>query len=210
MYMIAANIKYQYVLKFQDCDKDCGDMAQKVVFDIDDTLWSLNKRIALRTGIDYNKMTIFSVHDNQNLTSEEKNLLLSSYADSSIFENIEWDKGIELINELNADVYINSNNLTQEIAEIKSQQIHEILNIPDDHITMNICNKKSDTTSKIIDDDTYIFIDDSPHNIEMSNAKFNIMIRRPWNEHYLQSGIKSVIYADDLYDVLRHIKSILL
>lgn len=51
---------------------------------------------------------------------------------------VHWDDGVNFKHQLNADVYINLNNRTQEIADLKREQIHEILDIPDDHIIMNI------------------------------------------------------------------------
>lgn len=183
---------------------------RKVVFDVDDTLWSLNKRIASKTELNYNKLTVFSAHDNPNLTETERDILLSSYANSKMFENIKWDIGIEEINTLPADIYINSNNATQEIADLKRNQLHDILTIPDDHIIMNITgNNKSAITKKHISDDVYILVDDSPHNIEMSKAKFNIIIKRPWNEHCILPKAKSVVFVDSLDDAIRLIKLIL-
>ena len=183
---------------------------RKIVFDVDDTLWQLNKRIAAEIGLDYNKITVFSAHDNPNLTNTERNALLSAYADSKMFENIEWDASIEKINVLQADIYINSNNSTQEIADLKRTQLHNVLNINDDHIIMNIVgNDKSNITKKYIGDDVYILVDDSPHNIEMSKAKFNIVIKRPWNEHCILPKAKPAIFVDTLDDAIRLIELIL-
>lgn len=182
----------------------------KIVFDVDDTLWQLNKRIAAEIGLDYNKITVFSAHDNPNLTKTERDALLSAYADSKMFEDIEWDASIEKINVLQADIYINSNNSTQEIADLKRTQLHNILNINDDHIIMNIVgNDKSNITKKYIGDDVYILVDDSPHNIEMSKAKFNIVIKRPWNEHCILPKAKPAIFVDTLDDAIRLIELIL-
>lgn len=183
---------------------------RKVVFDVDDTLWLLNKRVASITGIDYGKLTIFSVHDNTNLTDDEKQKMLHVYADTETFKDIEWDAAIEHIRSIPADIYINSNNSTEEIAEIKRKQIHSVLDIPDDHIVMNITGlKKSSITKKVIDEDTYILVDDSLHNIEMSTAVYNIVIKRPWNQHSPIPVDKNIIFVDDLYDAIATVNSIL-
>lgn len=183
---------------------------RKVIFDVDDTLWSLNKRVARITGIDYNKLTIFSVHDNANLTENEKQEMLRVYADTDTFRNIEWDDGIEHIDSIPADIYINSNNSTEEIAKVKREQLHSILNIQNDHIIMNITGlKKSSITKKVIDGDTYILIDDSLHNIEMSTAVYNIVIRRPWNQNNPIPAGKNIIFVDDLRNAIITVKSIL-
>lgn len=183
---------------------------RKVIFDVDDTLWSLNKRVAKIAGIDYNKLTIFSVHDNTNLTEDEKREMLRIYADTDAFRDIEWDAGIEHIASIPADIYINSNNSTEEIAEVKRKQLHSILDIPDDHIVMNITGlKKSSITKKIIDNDTYILVDDSLHNIEMSTAVYNIVIRRPWNQYSPIPKNKNIIFVDNLCDAILTVNSIL-
>lgn len=183
---------------------------RKIIFDVDDTLWSLNKRVSQITGIDYDKLTIFSVHDNTNLTEDEKQAMLRAYADTDTFRNIEWDAGIEHIGSIAADIYINSNNSTEEIAEVKREQLHSILNIPDDHIVMNITGlNKSSITKKVIDKDTYILVDDSLHNIEMSTAVYNIVIRRPWNQHSSVPKDKSIIFVDNLYNAILTVNDIL-
>lgn len=183
---------------------------RKVVFDVDDTLWSLNKRVSGITGIDYDKLTIFSVHDNVNLTEEEKQKMLRVYADTDTFRDIKWDASIEYIGSIAANIYINSNNSTEEIAEVKRKQLHSVLNIPDDHIIMNITGlKKSSITKKVIDEDTYILVDDSLHNIEMSTAVYNIVIRRPWNQHSPIPEGKNIIFVDNLYNAILTVNGIL-
>lgn len=183
---------------------------RKVIFDVDDTLWSLNKRVAKITGIDYDKLTIFSVHDNTNLTENEKQEMLRVYADTDTFRDIKWDDGIEHIGSIPADIYINSNNSTEEIAKVKREQLHGILDIPDDHIVMNITGlKKSSITKKVIDEDTYILVDDSLHNIEMSTAVYNIVIRRPWNQHSPVPEGKNIIFVDNLYNAILTVNGIL-
>lgn len=187
-----------------------GKNMQKVVFDVDDTLWSLNKRVSKMTGVDYDKLTTFSIYDNVKLTEEEKKLILSAYSNADIFKNMEWDEGVETINDIVADVYINSNNLTEDIATLKREQIHDVINIADDHIIMNVIGSdKSSITKKVIDKDVYILVDDSLHNVEMSNAKHNIVVKRPWNQHSEIPEDKNVIIADDLKHAIRIIESII-
>lgn len=183
---------------------------RKVIFDVDDTLWSLNKRVSEITGIDYGKFTVFLVHDNTNLTEDEKQEMLRLYADTDTFRDIEWDDGIEHIGSIPADIYINSNNSTEEIAKVKREQLHSVLEIPDNHIVMNITGlKKSSITKKIIDEDTYILVDDSLHNIEMSTAVYNIVIRKPWNQHSPVPKNKHIIFVDSLYDAILTVNGLL-
>lgn len=189
----------------------------KIIFDMDDTLWSLNKRICQHTGIPYEKIITFSIHENPLLTESEKQMTLSSYGNTTMFENIEWFDGISQLNDMihdeNINVFINSNSINETCSALKRRQLHEILDISDDHIIMNaIGSKKKNGIQKTIDSDTYIFVDDSPHNVAMSLAKYNIMIKTPWNQSDTGKAIvkdKNVIYCDNFNHVLKTIYEIL-
>ena len=189
----------------------------KIIFDMDDTLWSLNKRICQHTGIPYEKIITFSIHENPLLTESEKQMTLSSYGNTTMFENIEWFDGISQLNNMihdeNINVFINSNSINETCSALKRRQLHEILDISDDHIIMNaIGSKKKNGIQKTIDSDTYIFVDDSPHNVAMSPAKYNIMMKTPWNQSDTGKAIvkdKNVIYCDNFNHVLKTIYEIL-
>lgn len=189
----------------------------KIIFDMDDTLWSLNKRICQHTGIPYEKIITFSIHENPLLTESEKQMTLSSYGNTTMFENIEWFDGVSQLNNMihdeNINVFINSNSINETCSALKRRQLHEILDISDDHIIMNaIGSKKKNGIQKTIDSDTYIFVDDSPHNVAMSPAKYNIMIKTPWNQSDTGKAIvkdKNVIYCDNFNHVLKTIYEIL-
>lgn len=189
----------------------------KIIFDMDDTLWSLNKRICQHTGIPYEKIITFSIHENPLITESEKQMTLSSYGNPAMFENIEWFDGVNQLNNMihdeNINVFINSNSANETCSALKRRQLHEILDIPDDHIIINTtgCKKKT-VIQKTIDSDTYIFVDDSPHNVAMSPAKYNIMIKTPWNQSDAGKAIvkdKNIIYCDDFHHVLKTIYEIL-
>ena len=189
----------------------------KIIFDMDDTLWSLNKRICKHTGIPYEKIITFSIHENPLLTESERQTMLSYYGNTSMFENIKWIDNVERINDMihdkNIDIFINSNSANDTCSAIKRRQLHEIFDMSDDHISINTTgNKKKNVVKKTIDDDTYIFVDDSPHNVAMSPAKYNIMIKTPWNQSDAGKTTvkdKNVIYCDDFNHVLQTIYKIL-
>lgn len=184
---------------------------KKVIFDIDDTLWGLNAKISKHTGIPLHKFVTFKLEMNPELSDKEKQLVLDWYSTSQLFENIEWFEGIDRINNLKADVYINSNIYSSEIEQLKRSQIHDVLDIEDDHIILNNVNNGS-VGIKNIDSDTFIFVDDSPYNILHSKAKYNIMLNRPWNtSEYGQSiiGDTSVIICNSLNEIIDTIEIIL-
>ena len=100
---------------------------KKIVFDLDDTLWDLNKRVCKRANIEPHKITTFLMTDNPNLTEEQKKAILSSFANPEVWNNIEWSRGAKSIRELEAlgyDVYVNSNCMNEEVASLKRELIH--------------------------------------------------------------------------------------
>ena len=169
---------------------------KKVVFDLDDTLWALNKRACEMANVDYNKIDTFKLTENKLLTDEEKSRMLKIYNSIDLWKNIKWEDGVTdlmSLKQFGAKVYINSNCLNQEVADFKRSFLHKELGIPDDQIILNIM---TDVKVKPLDNDMYIFIDDSPYNINNSKAKYNIIPNRPWNksvEGYRCNTLKEII-----------------
>lgn len=154
-------------------------MQKKIIFDCDDILWNLNQRMCDMTGIDYNKLVTFSVYENPLLSEAERQKVLHAYRSVELFTDIVFYDGIHRISDLDADVHINSNAISELVANIKRKQLREILGLPDENIMINIIEK--DCKKKTIPDNTYIFVDDSCHNIATSPAVHNLMIQTPWN-----------------------------
>ena len=186
---------------------------RKVVFDVDDILWSLNRRVCKQTGIPYEEIITFSIHENPLLTESEKEKMLKQYGNPESFKNIPWFDGIKRIMELKADVYINSNSLNEDCSYYKTKELQQVLNMPNNHIIINIVGqKKTDSIRKIINEDTYIFVDDSPDNVASSHAKYNIMICTPWNQSEKMKELtkeKNVIFCKDLNEVIDVIEKLL-
>lgn len=186
---------------------------KKITFDVDDILWSLNKKMTEITGIDYNKLTVYSSKSNPLLTANERKRALHTYGTIELYENINWHDGITRINNINAAVHINSNCLSEDIANMKRKQLQQILNIPDSNMKFNVITMDK-STEKVIDTDTYIFVDDSPYNISASPASFNIMLKCPWNtseisQKLISDNNKKVIMCDSLDDIISVINKIL-
>ena len=187
---------------------------KKIVFDIDDILWNLNERASSLANVYYDRLITYRIEDNYILSDEEKARMHDTYNRTDLFENINFNPGVEEINDLNADIYINSNVYSHDVTELKRQQLRKILNIPDDHYIFNLITPSTSQTPKRISSDTFIFVDDSPYNIIKSDAAYNIMIKKPWNislqamELYSKAH-KNIIFCDDLYDVIDTIKQLL-
>ena len=188
---------------------------KKIIFDVDDTLWSLNKKVCMKLNIPYEKIITFSVYENQLLTKNEKKKMLKAYGDPELFKNISWFNGIKRINQLkDVDIYINSNSVNEECTKYKYEQLKVILKIPSNHILINTIGiKNENATKKDIDKNAYIFVDDSPYNVSLSNAKYNIMIKTPWNQSSSAKKLiknKNVIFCENLnevIDVIEHLIS---
>ncbi len=176
---------------------------KKVVFDVDDILWALNKRMTEMAGIDFSKLTVYSVLENKNLTDDERQRAYNIYMNHELFENIEWYPGIERINQLDADISINSNSFCDKASMLKRQQLHDVLTLPDEKI---IIRTITDEKKKEMDDDIFIFIDDSPYNIAASKATYNIVLQQPWNSSPEMQAIMRTNGTGYIYcDTLEHI-----
>lgn len=150
-----------------------------VVFDIDDTLWPLTKRVAYKVGIDYSKLTAYRIEENPCVTPEQVKQVVELYSTGSTYRNIPWYNGVRRINNLKAEVRINSNNLTEEVAAVKTEELAKVLTLPADKITMNIIGE--DYTYKKLPTTMFILVEDSPYNIARSKAVHNILIKAPFN-----------------------------
>ena len=188
---------------------------RKIIFDIDDILWPLNNRVSKLTKIDANKLITYNPKDNPLLSDNEKQMLINTYNRADLFEDIKFSPGIEKINDLNADVYINSNAYSQKAIDLKKSQLQKILNIPEDHYIFNLITPETSKKPKIIDSDIFIFVDDSPYNIINSNAQNNIMIKKPYNtsqqafDLYAKHPDKKIIICENLNNVIRIINDLL-
>ena len=181
----------------------------KVVFDVDDVLWSLGGAIAQHFGIEPERyFHHFKVTENEKLSKQEQEAIIAAYADAKFFQEIKFFSGIEDIlrpRELGVTVKIKSNSFSERIAELKIQQLlAAIPGLTEDDIQMNIIDY-SRTHGKTIDNDATIFVDDSPFNVATSPAKLNIMPDLGgWNSDAAAQELvrnKAVLYAKDLNEI---------
>lgn len=155
------------------------------VFDLDDVCFGLNPRASKLTGIPLDKLTEFKIFENKNLTPVEQQALWEAYHNPVLFQNIEFYPGFDdlmQLQQIGIDPFIKTNSFSDEIANLKFEQIHQrLLKLPDDHIIMNVINEKT-SLSKDIDKSVFAFIDDSPYNIAKSKAQHNIVPMWPLNQ----------------------------
>lgn len=185
---------------------------RRVVFDVDDILWGLNRVASDKAGVSYDKIVTYDVNDNPLLSEIERRKLLEAYSDPSTFKRIKWYSGIEDLLKLEqkgVEVYFNSNSFNIEISELKRKQLKSVLAISDSRL---IFNTISDCKVKEVGDGVWCFVDDSPHNILNSSAVHNIMLKTPWNTSEYASDLlsdKSVVMLDTLEDILKYIIKLL-
>lgn len=145
-----------------------------------------------------------------NLCKKEKEKLKNGYGDEKIFEHMQFYPGFNRIEELMAagiDVFFNSNCGSERIKELKYEQIKAAINIPDNHIILNVMDIGIHH-GKEIGEDVDFFVDDNPYHIAESNAKINFMPLQPWNRDGQDaekfSG-KTVIACKDFHDIIGQI-----
>lgn len=185
----------------------------KAVFDFDDVCHLLNERACAAAGIDIQKVHTFNINDNQLLTSDEKERLITQWNNPELFDNIQWCPGVEeIINlpEYGIEPYINSNCGSYDILDKKYTQIKSKLNLPDDRIILTVIDVKKHA-GKNIKNDTTFFSDDNPHHIAESDAYVNLMPEKPWNtsqEERDRYAGKTVLLRKDLISIITTMKTI--
>lgn len=190
---------------------------RKTIFDLDDTGWGLSERVAQKVGVDFADLIDFHILKNERITMEQRLAINDYYRDPEIFRGIEFYPGFAQIMELkalNAVIQVNSNSLGEEVRDIKIKQtLSEVPGLRREHLRFGLVNENT-TIRKRFDDDTYILVDDSPYNIAISPATWNIVPRKPWNQTKKAAEImrgKSVIFVPpgDFYKIIRTIANIL-
>lgn len=156
----------------------------RIVYDVDDVLWSLDRRVFGQLGIPLEKHIEYRIQDNPLLTPAEREAVMAAYCDQQTFVDIEFElpaaSEIFRPEQLGAHVEIRSNCYSQAIADQKAMEVARLFPDlrPDQLILQTISTK---TYRKDLRDDTFIFVDDSPYNIAKSDARFNIIPRQNQN-----------------------------
>lgn len=178
------------------------DTPGLTIFDMDDVMHYLNRKVARIKKIDEKKFTMYSIFDNPNMTAEEKELMTRAYQETDTYRDIEFIQPvIDLINHVYHEypehpVHIVSNCCTRPIADIKMEQVIKVLDLPEERIHMNVIDVYTQSLQKKLPDDMFIFVDDSPHNIVMSEAVHRIMPARRYNANCVVKGMIDNVPVD--------------
>lgn len=154
-----------------------------IVYDVDDVLWGLTKKVYKILHLPYEKQITYQVRENPLLSHAEQTNIMNAYADAETFSRIKFYPGTEQIlqpEQFGTKVLIHSNCYSEAIAQNKLRALRKILpDMPASQIHMNVIDLS--INHKHIKDQVFIFVDDSPYNIATSHANINILPREPWN-----------------------------
>lgn len=155
------------------------------VFDGDDVLWPQFGPAAKSVGVDPSKLNNFVVQNNPYYTKEEKEKLFEAFRDVRLFEQAEFYPGIEkmvTLHELGVRIKIDSKCFTTDIAEVKRYRFKTVLPfLQDGDLNLTVCGKDHASSGKQISKDVTFFVDDNPYNIIVSNATYNLLPTKTWN-----------------------------
>lgn len=161
---------------------------KQIVFDMDDVMWDLNRHVLGTLSIPYEKLTTYSIYENPNIAEKEKELILHMYQNTDTYNNIKFcDRIINLINRIYKEypeygVKIVSNCCTAAIRDAKMEQLLNVLVLPKEDIHLHVIDIKTETLKKKLPENVFLFVDDSPYNILVSNARYKIMPAKPYND----------------------------
>lgn len=177
-----------------------------IIFDMDDVMWDLNRRVSKRTKIPYEKFTMFSFYKNPNFTEEEKHQILKAYEDPNTFRNIPFKREIiALINRIHNEhpdctVQIVSNCSSKQIRDLKMEQLLGIVDIPEKSIHLHLIDIETQSEQKKFPENVYLLVDDSPHNIAISDALYRVMPKKPFN--YEMEGVDRPELDEELAELV--------
>lgn len=157
----------------------------KVVYDVDDVLWPCTQVVYDKLGLKSAPQEDFHIDNNPHLSAEEKAKLSQAFADVSNFTQMPFysaARDIFKVEELGAEVEINSNCYSKAILKAKHEQLTQLFDSDlESKLKLNLVTPHSN--HKHIPKDVLIFVDDSPYNVAGSDAKYNLVPRRPWNDN---------------------------
>ena len=163
-----------------------------VVYDVDDVLNNLNEYVEAQTKVPMSKLKNFDITKNNNLTEEEKRLVLYYYQHSETFKHLKFRKAAYRIFDIEktgkARVVIHSNNFNKSIALIKYNMLMaQIPGISPEKVSLAVGNHDA----KQAFPNTDIVIDDCLDNLlKYPKECIKIVIDKPWN-HPRTYGYKS-------------------
>lgn len=137
------------------------------------------------------KFSQFNIYTNPDMTEAEKARVLDAYMDTDTYRKITFHQELlDLVNRIHRDypkyrVFVNSNCSTEPILREKWEQLTKRLILPSEQIQMNLINIRTGSFHKQLPEQFFLFVDDSPHNIILSEVDHRIMPAKPYNKGIL-------------------------
>lgn len=157
----------------------------KVIWDVDGVLWDINDYIYKKLGIEseYSKRIHYKV-ELMGYSKEVEREIVRLYGDKEVFENVEFDDGVDEINKLELEgvckSFIHSHNYTEEVAEIKRRRLTEkLVEIPKSRMRLDVLRGTEVVIKELEESD--VVVEDSLDNLINCKAKLKILIEQPYN-----------------------------
>lgn len=157
------------------------------VYDVDDICHPQGRRVSNELGFDFERWTSFYIEKMPGVSAEMCDRLRQKISSTDAFTDMIFYDGVEDIlkpEELDprVEVVFNTKSPSKEAAELKVTQLMEkIPELSRDKITSVIMKNSDETRFKVLPEDTFIFVDDSPYNLGASIAQVNVTMIKPWN-----------------------------
>lgn len=174
----------------------------KIVYDVDDTLWGLNRVVypMIAPGLTEKDAITFNCTKNPHLTKEQQQRALKLYSDPEIVKLCKFFDGIERVFDLEvsgkAEVWISSSNSGEDTKQMKEGRLlREIPNVNPEHLRLTT---GFDHTREPGD----ILVDDRADNVINSDFKYYVLINQPHNRNVVFPENKSVVRVDTLIEAI--------
>lgn len=156
------------------------------VYDYDDILWPLAERICQSIGFPIEKWTEFDIDLNPFMTPRQRDLIYEAFTDPKTFREINFYPEVAEIMkvlELGVRPRIVSNSCARDVLILKIEQIlAAVPELKESDLEMRLVTRGSaEALGKTIPPNALTLVDDSPLNFRRTTARYNILMRWPWN-----------------------------
>ena len=191
--------------------KNYENKKKIIVYDLDEVLNNLNEYVY--NFLKVPSASVFNIKECKEYTEEQKVAILSMYRDPEVFKKLDLvDGGKEILDIEStgkAEVWINSNNLSDEVKQAKIQWLKEKL--PEFNMQHVVMQVKA-AESKDGHDDAFIIVEDNLLNLrKYSKDTIKILIDKSHNQseaYNTSDEAEGIIRVKDLKEANSRIKQI--
>lgn len=177
-------------------------MVVRATFDLDGVLLNTTEVICHRLGIDYEKIDVYSIADNKNLSERQKSDIFKLFGDPSVYWKAANKDAFRALNalaekcEITIHSFCNDELIARVKREICEQYAPNVKNIVTELIGHVDRDKDIDVTDVLVEDrfDTLVS--------EYNDYKYGIMIRHPYNREIDLDIYPKIEAYDDIIDAI--------